>query len=36
MRNLDLPDQSWSADVLDVSADARKDDSRPLSFHYGK
>lgn len=33
MRSLDLPDQSWAADILDVSAD--DDSSRPRSFHYG-
>jgi hypothetical protein len=33
MRNLDLPDQSWAADV---SADTGTDDtSRPRHFHYG-
>jgi hypothetical protein len=38
MRNLDLPDQSWSVNDADTSAaiaDAGTDDDVNRSFHYG-
>jgi hypothetical protein len=34
MRNLDLPDQSWSADP-EPAINAGNDDNQNRSFHYG-